>query len=302
MSLINLSFYPRHPGSVLLSMSHLDMLVAYPGVDSMNSQSVYPRALDSLLTFLQVVKADGLTLPPINGGMGRSLKVNPAWKNPSGDWHVGAIRAYRLFPGGAIRKSKEGRARAWAAKQRAAISTATAAVATHSRMNPDPLDGDLKKERAELEARVKLLEELEGAREDLGPLIECVVWHDGTTWRAALDTSDMYQIDAEGEVGDSDATGLFPMGLTMGFLPTVCRFPPCREPRVWVKRSANICLSWRGQFECSKNWKLPNRWWWVRGEGEVPSSACPSPGSQAPHCPSSISPNHRRIQRPPGRL
>lgn len=26
-----------------------------------------------------------------------------------------------------------------------------------------------------------------------GPLLHCVVWHDGTHWRAALDTQDMYE-------------------------------------------------------------------------------------------------------------
>lgn len=26
-----------------------------------------------------------------------------------------------------------------------------------------------------------------------GPLLQCVVWHDGTHWRAAIDTSDMHE-------------------------------------------------------------------------------------------------------------
>ena len=53
-----------------------------------------------------------------------------------------------------------------------------------------------KQVRAELEARSALLGELGGDNaEDIGPLIEAVVWHDGTNWRAALDTTDIYAHD-----------------------------------------------------------------------------------------------------------
>lgn len=44
-------------------------------------------------------------------------------------------------------------------------------------------------------------QELRKSLEDHGPLIDCVVWHDGAHWRAALDTSEMH------ETGSGEARG-----------------------------------------------------------------------------------------------
>lgn len=124
------------------------------------------------------------------------------------------------------------RKKRWAEKQRAAVADAVAAAAKFWKEHPGGVSGlsdELKKEREELEARVKLLAELDEKYEDLGeaaaavapctvvltlvvfpwggravptaddpagavafsagPMIDCVVWHDGEHWVAALDTS-----------------------------------------------------------------------------------------------------------------
>ncbi|GAB4814120.1 hypothetical protein N2152v2_001166 [Parachlorella kessleri] len=138
-----------------------------------------------------VVRADGEGC--IEGLTGRKLKLNPDWQNPSGDWRVGAKAAYELFPRPLKDRSKEERKKRWAEKQRGAVAEATAALAQFNQGHKGSLSEPDKKSREELETRVKLLTELDEKYEDLGPVLECVVWHDGSAWRAAIDTSDMYE-------------------------------------------------------------------------------------------------------------
>lgn len=58
-------------------------------------------------------------------------------------------------------------------------------------MNYCQLSEAEKKEKAEVETRLKLLKELQDGCVDPGPLIHCIVWHDGSAWRAAIDTSEV---------------------------------------------------------------------------------------------------------------
>ncbi|WIA34935.1 hypothetical protein OEZ86_013218 [Tetradesmus obliquus] len=66
---------------------------------------------------------------------------------------------------------------------------AAAAAARCAITAAQPFGGPTKQE---LEARLAFLECCWKSYDDPGPVVDCVVWHDGSTWRVALDTSDMY--------------------------------------------------------------------------------------------------------------
>ncbi|CAI7931005.1 unnamed protein product, partial [Closterium sp. NIES-54] len=108
-----------------------------------------------------VVKADKDGY--ITGASGARLQVNSAWSNPSGEWRVGVKPLYQVLNETVLDRVKKERRKKWDARQQALVTQA-----------------------------LRLLAEFESSYEDMGPLIDAVVWHDGTTWLAALDTTDLY--------------------------------------------------------------------------------------------------------------
>jgi hypothetical protein len=136
----------------------------------------------------------------IRGKSGKTLQLNPGWKNPSGEWHVGMKAAYELYPGplksriSASRKEKMAKA---LAVQLSEAQRAAAAAAGKGASAPAPGSKEAD-ELNELKKRVSMLKELQG--EDLGPLYDVVCWHDGSVWRAA--------VDAQGDGDLRSAVGL----------------------------------------------------------------------------------------------
>ena len=51
----------------------------------------------------------GRRQPQVEGLTGRTLRLNPAWVNPSGEWRVGARPLFELLPGGLCKRLKEER-------------------------------------------------------------------------------------------------------------------------------------------------------------------------------------------------
>jgi hypothetical protein len=106
----------------------------------------------------------------VQGLSGRRLKLNPSWSNPSGVWHLGLKHAFELFPGMLVSRIKDKRAKRWKEHQDTCLMEASAALAAFDKANPtaSKLTEDQKKLRAELEARLAYLKDLEKGFEDFG--------------------------------------------------------------------------------------------------------------------------------------
>ena len=145
----------------------------------------------------------------IKGVNGKCMKVHPDWKNPSGlslaslqrraimgwclgEWHVGIRPGYELFSAALTRFMKERRLKSFQEHQRTAVTNANKELADFYAAHPKCDDEELEKTKMELETRVELLQSMMTNHADPGPMIDCVVWYDGENWRAALDTSDLY--------------------------------------------------------------------------------------------------------------
>ena len=94
-----------------------------------------------------------------------------------------------------------------------AADTTVATAATGAPADPASGSGsgtnggaEAKERKAELDARVKLLEGHADAYADSGPMVHVVAWHDGDCWRAALDTSELFAgiegCEGEGKLAD----------------------------------------------------------------------------------------------------
>lgn len=144
----------------------------------------------------------------IVGKSGRKLKLGE-WNNPTGKWHVGMKRAFDFFPKPLITRMKEDRRKDFDILQRQLVAKAQSDVADfktkHSRLfrmiifgvvssgkffsfECSPSDSQ-KLEEEELKLRVSQLTELGSKSTDEGPVIDCVVFHDGSCWCAVVDTS-----------------------------------------------------------------------------------------------------------------
>ncbi|KAF0915843.1 hypothetical protein E2562_039168 [Oryza meyeriana var. granulata] len=134
----------------------------------------------------KVVKADDDG--SIVGASGTRLIINPSWKNPSQEWHVGCKLVYELFTNSLISRLKKERKKKWDEENQEAISEALKQLNEFEKKHSKPDDAKLKMAHEDLQNRLDYLRKQAEGYDDRGPVIDIVAWHDGDVWRVAVDT------------------------------------------------------------------------------------------------------------------
>ena len=130
------------------------------------------------------------------GLTGRTLVIPGSWNNPDGKWHIGLKSAWELYPGPLVDRMKAERRRTFDERHRVLVARASSELESH-RSAHAKLDESQRRERDELQSRLDQLEALADGYDDPGPIYDCIVFNDGDTWRAAVDTDEDGSFDDE---------------------------------------------------------------------------------------------------------
>ncbi|KAL1917361.1 uncharacterized protein VTP21DRAFT_5017 [Calcarisporiella thermophila] len=136
-----------------------------------------------------LAEVDGKSCPILSGLSGRTLTLNPEWKNPTGEYRLGIKRAWELFPSSLVKRLTQERREKFEIEHHRLLAEARSELATFEQSNPSvPSDSPLATKKADLEARIEVLKEFLKSYDDAGPVFDVVVFHDGETWRVVVDT------------------------------------------------------------------------------------------------------------------
>lgn len=121
----------------------------------------------------------------LRGISGRTLHVpqSVANLNKSGLYRLGVKSAYDFFPDSLVRRIKDERNTAWTRVHENITSKARLLI--HQLRSQSASSAIIE----EAEARLSVLQRFSKSVRAAGPFFDCVVFHDGTNWRAIVDTS-----------------------------------------------------------------------------------------------------------------
>jgi tripeptidyl-peptidase-2 len=174
----------------------------------------------------EVKELKGATM--ITGLTGRMLKLG-AWATGLKEVHIGIKRAFELMPGPLLKRVKAERKEKFMESQNLAMAQAQRNIAAWDAANKSPSE-EKKREKKDLETVLDNLKEAAEQYADAGPVFDCVVFNDGSKWRAVIDTD-----------GSGDLTNCVPLTNyrdEQQFL-TLKTVPGCKE----VSLLLNYCVT-----------------------------------------------------------
>ncbi|KAJ2721392.1 hypothetical protein GGI07_004003 [Coemansia sp. Benny D115] len=130
----------------------------------------------------------------LQGPSGRTLRLNPKWCNPTGEWRIGSKLMYDIAPPEVKKSATADREELF--KKRAQHLTDSVTTKQQAAKSSNELD-----KTAELDAQVEALGTLMSGYTDQGPILDCVVFHDGKQWRAAIDTEESGDLTQANAIG-----------------------------------------------------------------------------------------------------
>ena len=164
------------------------------------------------------------------GLTGRSLVIPESWTNPTGQFNIGVKNAFDLYPrgwgtsrAGIVQERQE---KYWDKEHKDAQATALRKQQEQEGGEGEELSLSQKlgKENAEVEVEMVAAVDKK-ARDtsvphwlsDVGPVFDCLVWHTGEGWRAAIDTSE------QGDLAAGLCLGVYRETLEYGKLSQMCQ-------------------------------------------------------------------------------
>ncbi|GAB6021153.1 hypothetical protein CHUAL_003784 [Chamberlinius hualienensis] len=157
----------------------------------------------------------------IIGLTGRHLKIPDNWKNPSGKYHIGIKCVFDFYPKSLKERiQKERKQVLWDPFYKPALAEVTRKLTRFDSSVSEDSDGVEKLQKEDTEALSEVFTNLEKKFEDSGPVFDCVVFHDGNSWRSVVDTTekgDLHKCKVLGNYKETFEYGTFSVADMMNY-------------------------------------------------------------------------------------
>lgn len=141
---------------------------------------------DIALTEVKPVSTDSSGVKIVSPTTGRTLILSSQLKNPTGSWLLGARAAYAIFPDDLVGRRRAERKKEFDVEHGRLVAKAQQELFILEQATDEQIKATKAQKKEELNNKISALNDLAKSYKDPGPIIETVVFHDGTHYRAIV--------------------------------------------------------------------------------------------------------------------